>query len=464
MAKDNFDDHIRDLLRGVEEDYDDTSWSKLNERLDNTPPNSNSQSTSEEDHKIIKQKLENTTVDVPEAHWESLKEELEAIKDRKERLYIVKLLELTIVALLVMTYFNYKWYSADIPVNEQYIDEIFATLEDPSQVEATLEAETPITISQEQLAKVTNVSILTTKKSIVPSSFVALSQGSTFIDGTKLQSFEVIEDFSNKAIPLQVWAGQLTLAVLPIDFALLDNAIVADRTPVKVITEIKKEKGQFDGWSIGTAFTYDVNFVNTDLNLGFLNDQIESGLGGFSFGLSTGYRLGAIELESGFRYGEKTFIPGKLTNYSKSSNNSFLESQLEEMTMKQVQIPFVAKAYFNPKKKLNFYVAAGGAANFLLENEYRISRTVQPKVREALAPAIDLVDLKSLPKAILDGGGVANNYYTTAVIGFGVQAQMKNGVAWYLQPQYQHSFASNINEIVTNINALNIEGGLKFSF
>lgn len=463
MAKDNFNDHIRDLLRGVEEDYDGTSWSKLNERLDNQPI----ESTTEEDHQIIKEKLENTTVGVPEAHWESLKEELEAIKDRKERLYIVKLLELTIVGLLVMTYFNYQWYSADIPVNDKYIDEVFAEMQDPSQVEATLVATTPIITSEAQLSKnfATGDDARSNQSVYLVKPITNLGLGQEIFVLSNKAAFGITDAAGNEfKKPIQVIAAQSSLNTLPSDIDMLDNPIETDMTPTQVLLETKKKKRKFDGWSVGTAFAYDVNFVNTDINLGFLSDQIQSGLGGFSFGLSSGYRKGALELESGFRYGEKTFIPGKLTNYSKSSSNSFLESQLEEMTMRQVQIPLLAKAYFSPNKKYSFYVTAGGAANFLLENDYRISRTVQPKVREALAPAIDVVDLKSLPKAIFDGGGLANNYYTTAVVGFGVQAQLQNGVSWYLQPQYQHSFASNINEIVTNINALNIEGGLKFAF
>ena len=75
-----------------------------------------------------------------------------------------------------------------------------------------------------------------------------------------------------------------------------------------------------------------------------------------------------------------------------------------------------------------------------------------------------IVDLKNLPLGLAEGGTFEENLYVSGIIGFGVQSYLKNGVYWYIQPQYQHSFNTEINQLVSKINALSVEGGIKFGF
>ena len=454
MPEDRFDDKIRELLNDAHEEYDNSSWEALRTRLEEQ--DSSAQIENEEAFiPSIKETLESQKAEVNESHWETLKAELERIQDRRERLYVIKILEAAVVLLLILTYFNYKWHSKDIQIDTNYLASAYEVSELPELHSADLFVANNIENNQ-------TIGIIRLENAVRPLiSDVSLIQSLGFqeqlkkIDHTIDQSadFSVV-DQNNLA----------RLSSLPIHS--LEKEIATAKLPSIVIPNesVESQPDEIREWTFGIPFSYDVNFINTDINLGFLSHQIRSGLGGASVGLSMGYRMKFIELESGIRYSKKDFRPGLLTNYSRAGSNSYLESQLDKMEIHQFQIPLLAKLYAAPTKRNSFYGVFGFAINAITANTYDITRTVQPKAILESSPLTQVIDLKKLPQGIAQGGSLFRNLYITSVIGFGVQSDIGNGVTWYFQPQYQHSFTSEINELVTQINALNIEGGLRFAF
>jgi len=460
MREDRLEEKIKKLLNDSQEDYDMSSWDKLSKRLDDHPELLDS---SQDDFiPIIKDKLDRQRASVPEEHWSMMNSELDDIQDRKRRLYIVKFLEAAIILLLVFTYFHYTWYGTDVEMDMAYIEDIKATSEDPSLVHAALGYTEDqkdrqlqiVALAQEVRNK--SVSILNTLPTSPsdPASVTTLDQRSVDIpsihfgnDALALQNAEVVT--SDNSIS--------TLEIKPLE--------ALSTLPYLVMTETKDtEIFTSDGWTFGLPITYDVNFINTDLNLGYLSNQIESGLGGRSYGVSIGYRKKNIEIESGIRYSEKTFVPGKLTNYTKTSEISFLENQLDNMVIKQIEIPLFFKFYASPVRNTSLYGVLGFGANAIIHNQYQISRSIQPKARLNNAPTSDIVDLQDLPGGIIRGESIKDNIYLTGVVGFGIESALSPEVKWYVQPQYQHSLTGEINQIVDRVNTLSIEAGVKFSF
>ena len=460
MRDDRLDEKIKKLLNSTQEEYDTSSWDKLSQRLDSE--SELPESSGEEFIPIIKEKLENQRASVPEEHWSMMSSELDYIEERRRRLYIVKFLEAAIILLLVFTYFHYTWYGPVVEMDMAYIEDIKATSEDPSNVHAALG------FSDVQREKELTIGLEAIKASVRPSGIAP-----TTIEGIEL-SIDLTHTASSIAErhgststlsaqdPRDDLPAAATYAVSSLDISPLE---VKPDLPYIVMTETKGSKVYTDqGWSIGLPISYDVNFINTDLNLGYLSNQIESGLGGRSYGLSLGYRRKNIELESGLRYSEKTFVPGKLTSYTKTSEVSFLENRLDNMAIKQLEIPLLFKFYAAPVRNTSLYGVLGFGFNAILHNQYQINRTIQPKARLAGAPTSDLVNLQELPQGIIRGGSLKDNLFVTGVIGFGIQSSLTPEVNWYLQPQYQHSFTGKINQIVDRVNTLSIEGGVKFLF
>lgn len=462
MREDKFEDRIRELLNSTQEDYDTSSWDKLAQRLDSEGDLSGS---SDEDFiPIIKEKLENQKATVPEEHWSMMSSELDYIEERRRRLYFVKFLEAAIILLLVFTYFHYTWYGPAVEMDMAYIEDIKTTSEDPSNVHAALgfsnvRREKELAIGLEKVETRLRPIIFT--PSLIESLELKVDVTTTASSIAKQfgNSMTVITSEANLGDDLLRSSAQ---AVSSLDVQPLD---VKSDLPYIIMTETEDSKVYTDqGWSIGIPISYDVNFINTDLNLGYLSNQIESGLGGRSYGISVGYRLKNIEVESGLRYAQKTFVPGHLTSYTKTSEVSFLENRLDNMEIKQVEVPLLFKFYAAPVRNTSLYGMAGIGINAIVHNQYQINRTIQSKARLSSAPTSDIINLQELPQGLIKGGSLKDNLFITGVIGFGIQSALTPEVNWYLQPQYQHSFTGQINQIVDRVNTLSIEGGVKFLF
>lgn len=461
MRNDRLDDKIRELLNSTQEDYDTSSWDKLSQRLDND--SDLSESSAEDFIPIIKEKLENQKASVPEEHWSMMSSELDYIEERRRRLYIVKFLEAAIILLLVFTYFHYTWYGPVVEMDMAYIEDIKTTSEDPSKVNAMLgfsdiQREKELAIGLDKtvtrvrplIIPPTNIEALDLQVELYRST-VSLSEQLGSAHTVLLSGDSFDDDLTSAATSV------MSLDITPLD--------VDPDMPYIVMAETEDTKVYTDqGWSIGIPISYDVNFINTDLNLGYLSNQIESGLGGRSYGISLGYRLKNIEVESGLRYSEKTFVPGRLTSYTKTSEVSFLENRLDNMVIKQVEVPLLFKFYAAPVRNTSLYGMLGVGVNAIVHNQYQINRTIQTKARLSTAPTSDIVNLQELPQGLIRGGSLKDNLFVTGVIGFGIQSALTPEVNWYLQPQYQHSFTGQINQIVDRVNTLSIEGGVKFLF
>jgi len=206
-----------------------------------------------------------------------------------------------------------------------------------------------------------------------------------------------------------------------------------------------------------------VNIINTQLDLDYLSHQIESGLAGQSFGARVGYRKGAVEIGSGILYSKKAFVPGRLTSFSKASNVSFLRNQLREMYIRQMEIPLHAKVFMAPpQNKASLYVLGGVSTNFIIHNQYLIDRTPTESGSLSKAPNVDLIDLQNLPRAIVQGGSLADNVYLTGMIGLGVEARVSEKIRWYIQPTYRHALTGQLNPLVDRISTLSVEAGVTY--
>jgi len=217
-----------------------------------------------------------------------------------------------------------------------------------------------------------------------------------------------------------------------------------------------------DGWTLGVPLSLDVNLIDSDINLDNLRNQIRSGQAGTSVGVTFGYRSGGYEFESGLKYSRKRFNPGRLTNYTNISNESVLESSLDHLDIKQIQIPLLMKFHGPKPSKINVYAMAGLTFNAILINEYVIRRSIQPKANFRHDANANLVDFRRLSRGLSDGGTLKNNLYVSAAVGFGISSQVNPLMSWYVQPQYQHSFLVQLDDIVGKINVLSIEAGFKF--
>ena len=156
-------------------------------------------------------------------------------------------------------------------------------------------------------------------------------------------------------------------------------------------------------------------------------------------------------------------MPGRLTTFTKASNVSFLRNQLRSMFIRQVEIPLHIKMYLAPpQNRASLYVLGGVSSNFVLHNQYLIERTPTESGNLSKAPNVDIIDLQDLPRAIVQGGSLADNVYLSATIGLGVQAKVSDDIRWYIQPTYRHAVTGGLNPLVDRISTLSVEAGVTY--
>jgi|GEM_PF-2451947 len=463
MREDRIDEEIRRLLQEATEDYDESSWEKLSQRIDAEDLSTTDDAEFDDQ---VKYKLERHTIPPSEEHWQVFNEELDRLEQRRRRVYVIKVLEATIFLLLVMTFLNYTQFRSKVDINNDYISQVQKESADINAAQASLaQPITPKTLSdlassgdvQNRLAQRGSESVRvwlaedheTKRVAFLPmKSISALSSGNH-------QIRKVLEE-------LLLEANQ-SYAVLPsLDIGELSVSRDLPSLASLPVEEVEKENNT-DGWSFSLPISYDVNIINTQLDLDYLSHQIESGLAGQSFGARVGYRKGAVEIGSGILYSKKAFVPGRLTSFSKASNVSFLRNQLREMYIRQMEIPLHAKVFMAPpQNKASLYVLGGVSTNFIIHNQYLIDRTPTESGSLSKAPNVDLIDLQNLPRAIVQGGSLADNVYLTGMIGLGVEARVSEKIRWYIQPTYRHALTGQLNPLVDRISTLSVEAGVTY--
>jgi len=450
MREDRLDEEIRRLLKEVTEDYDESSWDKLSQRIDAEDLSTDNDSEFDDQ---IKHKLDNHILHPTEEHWQVFSEELDRLEQRRRRVYVIKMLEATIFLLLVITFLNYSQIRSKVDINNDYIslvqkesvniDIAQASLAQPSFSATTNELTTTSTQSQGRVLTSGSESVRvwlaedyqTKHVAFLPKSNIAI------ISYRDNHIINVLEDLREVIL----FESNHSFAGVPV--LKIDELSVSDDLPslaYNPVEELEKESNS-DGWSFSVPISYDVNFINNQLDLDYLSHQIESGLVGQSFGTRVGYRKGTIEVGSGVLYSKKAFIPGRLTTFTKASNVSFLRNQLKAMFIRQVEIPLHAKVYMaSPQNRTSFYFLGGAATNFVLHNQYLIERTLNESGVLSKGPNVDIIDLQNLPDAIVQGGSLADNVYLTGVIGLGVQAKVSDNLRWYIQPTYRHALEAGV--------------------
>jgi len=463
MREDRIDEEIRRLLQEATEDYDESSWEKLSQRIDAEDLSTTDDAEFDDQ---VKYKLERHTIPPSEEHWQVFNEELDRLEQRRRRVYVIKVLEATIFLLLVMTFLNYTQFRSKVDINNDYISQVQKESADINAAQASLaQPIAPKTLSdlassgdvQNRLAQRGSESVRvwlaedheTKRVAFLPmKSISALSSGNH-------QIRKVLEE-------LLLEANQSYAVVPSLDIGELSVSRDLPSLASLPVEEVEKENNT-DGWSFSLPISYDVNIINTQLDLDYLSHQIESGLAGQSFGARVGYRKGAVEIGSGILYSKKAFVPGRLTSFSKASNVSFLRNQLREMYIRQMEIPLHAKVFMAPpQNKASLYVLGGVSTNFIIHNQYLIDRTPTESGSLSKAPNVDLIDLQNLPRAIVQGGSLADNVYLTGMIGLGVEARVSEKIRWYIQPTYRHALTGQLNPLVDRISTLSVEAGVTY--
>lgn len=463
MARDRFEEDIKNRLEQHLEQYDSSAWDRLAQQLDQE------ESIPEEDIddlSSIASKLANHQEHMPDDHWQLMKKELDELDARREALWTMKLIEFSIFLLLLLTYWNiaghrhfYTNRSAQniasttdllLKDDEFYIRSSAINQEDfkiSDEVSSVTIAPGSETNTESLTENVINNNPATSSASISENSILLPLQELSQISHRK---FHVPFVESRHLRPLH---SEITLPVIhEPGYFYNTTSTVADNDPKN------------NGLWMSISFSRDVNLINSSLDLYAIRSHILSGDHGISVGLNVSYQINNFELESGIRYSEKTFNPGLIRAFSKASYDTYLETQLEQIKFRQFQLPVIARFHAYNDTRNNLYAFGGVGVNAIMDYQYTTEKTVQPSARVTALDDYNTLNLSSLAKGVSEGGPLRDNIYVSGILGVGFQTVLENQTALFFQPQYEFSIGSGANDYIQRVHSFSIQGGLRFKF
>jgi hypothetical protein len=245
----------------------------------------------------------------------------------------------------------------------------------------------------------------------------------------------------------------------------------------------KAKKNQW--WRFGLFGTSSADIAETNYTV---NDVLKGATniadGNKGLGFSIGFKKGRIELESGFTYKHKEYVPAEVdvtTGGGIIDKPSFNYTKVvtpDLVKLNMISVPLNLNYHFIDSKHFNFYTSIGGTTNFVtgLNAIYPPEIDVdQVKARLAETNAylqspdnkglVKEVDIALYPKGMLDDFKFKENYYFTAQASLGLEYKMSPFASLFFQTGYeQHILQWGIGSRNDRISSFNLQAGAKMSF
>lgn len=195
---------------------------------------------------------------------------------------------------------------------------------------------------------------------------------------------------------------------------------------------------------IGMSGSFDYNRVITppDPNENRL-DVYDRYARGYSSGVTVGFEMGKLELETGLGYASKHYLPQQVVFVQGSLQEGFIGEGIREIELNMLSLPLNLKFHFLNREKWRVYVLAGTSLQFAFHNNYYTS--TQSFTYGASKPLLNsggvspLEDNKDLKRGFFEGGPFKENSYLTGNLGLGIERNFSYRWSLFLQPTYQYS-------------------------
>lgn len=442
MNKREFDENIRKLLSDFEDDLDPKSWDSFEKKL----------SFEEEMDQLIKESLDSYEEPFNEEHWELFTQE---VARRQIRTTVKRTAEFIIILLLLLTTQNLIQYSSghkntarekvfiaklgnSIPqlyntIEDVAVEKSFRLLSSTYQEDAMMEDEVLNLLmaarSQDEYLKVL--------QSIDRPSF------SGAITSAELQiespAYVLIKpSFAKEEV---VTIDQKSIASL-----LIDN-ISPITDGLEYIVDYNAGAGK--GLWISVVSGAEVNFINSPFDLNLVKSPLQSQSGSLSLGFAVSQDIGRFELQTGMIYSEKQYSPSRIRKFIPSINQRYLEARLKKLEFEQVQVPFLVHFHSPRVFGMSIYGSVGVGMSIITHSFYDIKTEVRSFTgAPTIDPASEQLNLRDLPRGVLDGGKLSDNVYASGIIGFGLEKRFASRYAINISANYQHSISRDINPII----------------
>jgi hypothetical protein len=487
MNTDSLDDAMKGSLENLEgAAFVPMDWNMMESKLDAAMSDAEIDPQMEDIYldAIAYDHLKNMQPAYNHEHWEMMSARLDEEYAYRRKVFVTKLFEVAIVLLLVWTAFNYfpnkktPTPSSPFPIavgtdtnSNQYNTNYLSTdLNEQSLLDnksvVSFETTIPASIQDEGIKRIINEfpALVVETNPINQNAFTSIPTPPTSDNkitetpfSNNANSINLLNNKTQKAtfLPLEktltldedeMLKEKLIVQISPIP-SIMNSILVMDelsKGPFSLDQIIKKKKLRTHEVFFSMYSSADLNFVDSD----FYNnnkrewDVYQRYRYGYGGGFALGFQLKRFLVETGISYNFVSYKQREEANIIGSFTSGYLEEQWDDAELNMVQIPLNIQYSFLVKRKWRMYSLTGVSINMALQNNYNFQLEDQENssIRSISLNESEIANEASLYKGILEGGGLRENSYITANLGFGVERKFTYRWSLFLQPIYRRHF------------------------
>ncbi len=462
MNEKRFDDIVKGKLNDLTPKGDQDVWTFFEAKLDKVD-NLNDESNQIFDT-IVKEQLLTNHPTYKSEHWRQLKSELKTIEERKNTVFVSKILELAAIFLIFFTFIQWSdgfLEESLLPINspDLYTTSILPPIESnigsngiksiksketlrksfkqtPSGSKDLLSSNIINLASFNMVALVAeetpkgNLILMSDKKNVIElGNTIDITEKAKILnvnnaDGDQVDSKTLIEPYRSASV-FTISLETRQLKTLESEFA-LSFPLINPKVQRNAI------------FSISVWATTDVNLINTPFDKFYSLASYKKEALNNSFGLNFSTKKSNLELESGIGYSKRVYQPVKITEAYGVFGENYFEKSLNKISYDVVSVPFNFKYHTIHNTGWSAYIMGGAALNLVLNAEYDISETLvrgRPPVGRYV-PDMARLDRKPFIQGVLKGDSFRDNYFATVGFGFGIEKVFFRNTSFYIQPSY----------------------------
>ena len=496
MSKDQFDDIIKDKLESVSSPLGTDTWAAF-EKVLNADADLHQEMDDKGFDSTVKEKLSSNHLAGKDTQWNILKEKLNNIKNRKDTIYLSKVMELAAVFLIIFTMTNINGYIFPNKEKESQDKQIqYAS----AGSKASLNTATTIDAhSKSNLNSKTN----TTARDVAPSkiSTNTILKANTSSTSTSIHHLDIanampsdIYTLMNNSIPdvntdvtndMTTSTNTIVADVVQEDgqtlFAAETNGQLASNELLNIkpiplgIEPVYTEMASIFPLQISNnknkkiialaAFTSaDINLINTPFDKVYSLPSYTKEALNNSYGLRLSTKKDKLEIETGLDYSKREYQPALFKEAFGNENDVYFETSLDKISFDIASIPLNLKYHFLDKKGWSSYVMVGAAMNLIVNAAYDkpIERIEGRPSPDRYTPVRPRLEEKEFTEGLFNGAALKDNYFVTAGFGIGIEKKIFHNTSLYVQPSYQrHLFTPGIGPKNDKIHTSSLQFGIK---
>jgi len=430
-------------------------------------------------------RLQNLQASPPANYWQRLVNKLNANLALREKLYRYKLMEATLMILLLLNFYQYLPHNTTFfPTSGQQEQPLRQATKQPTlPVESVIEkSEVPTVLPKTVLTNDIDIP----KKPLIAKQATA-SNNTQNIQIASLEVADNLESTISRNYALTNPIATLPTVVdkrssLSISVSEMNQHLTLHtETGNSIIHTVPSLRPNFVESQYITALNFNKKYAKIPArlrlglvaNLASTNAYVSGGElldisaftdKGFGYGIggSLGFKYGKWEIETGLMYAAKQYDP----NIVDTPKPNAKRTHFQTVYLQTMHVPVNLRFNYAVlgKGKWHFYGQLGAALNVILRAEYdlaEVSSISRSKVNEVTTSRINLIDFNN---GFLAGDGFKDNRFLSINMGAGVERYITPRWSIFVQPDFHFHFSGNrIGTTEDKINTLSISFGARKS-